>query len=87
MSHPGADNWRMENNPTYRPSTYYFRAELRRSQTKAELLDMALQVCLELEELKSWVRSKGMIPPKWHLAAAEIRQKGWQAEIVPLSQG
>lgn len=61
----------------YRPSAYYFRRALAEAKTLAEARRIGRTAILELEELKAWVRSQGMIPPKNHILDAEVKDKGW----------
>lgn len=61
----------------YQPSAYYFRRELRNAKTKDAAIQVGMRAILELEMLKEWVRSKGMIPPKLHVPASEADAKGW----------
>lgn len=63
--------------PTYKPSSYYFRTEIRRAKTKRRAQAVGLAAVDELERLKAWVREQGMIPPKWRVLHEEIRAKGW----------
>lgn len=63
--------------PTYKPSAYYFRRELRRARTKLRAQQVGLAAVDELERLKAWVREQGMIPPKWRVLHEELRDKGW----------
>lgn len=62
---------------SYCPSAYYFRKALAEAKTLAEARRIGRTAILELEELKAWVRSQGMIPPKNHILDAEVRDKGW----------
>lgn len=45
--------------------------------SKNEAVEIGLHLCCELEQLKQWVRDRGMIPPKWHIMQSEISEKGW----------
>ena len=64
----------------YCPSVYFFRAELRDSDDPDVLREIALTLCLELEEQKAFIRDHGLIPPKRHIMRSEILAKGWDAE-------
>ena len=64
----------------YQPSAYFFRKELREAKTKEAAIEVGLTVVLELEMIKEWVRSKGMIPPKMHIHPSEAAAKGWDKE-------
>lgn len=63
--------------PSYKPSAWYFREALRNAQTRDEALEVGLQVVLEVEALKEWIRDRGMIPPKSFIMESEAREKGW----------
>ena len=63
--------------PTYKPSAFYFRSELRGAKTRAEAVEIGLRAVLELEQLKAWVREQGLRPPKLHIPASEAEDKGW----------
>ena len=66
--------------PTYKPSAFYFRRELRATKTREEAVEIGLRVVLELEQLKAWVREQGLFPPKVFAPISEISDKGWQTE-------
>lgn len=85
MSHPCAYNVRMEHASSYQPSAFFFRQAIRRAKTKAELTNLALLLCLELENHKAFIREEGLIPPKKFILPSEAYGKNWTAEIVPLS--
>ena len=61
----------------YRPSAFYFRRALRESRTRAQAVNVAMQLVRELEYLKEFVRSQGLIPPKRYVMASEATEKGW----------
>ena len=69
--------------PSYQPSTYYFRLELENARTKREAVALGRHLCRELEELKAWVRERGLVPPKWHITRSESEAKNW-GEVVTL---
>lgn len=71
------DDERVQNPISYQPSVFYFRQELRAARTRAQAVELGLHLCSELERLKEWVRSEGLIPPKWHLTQSEIDSKNW----------
>lgn len=62
---------------SYRPSAFYFRSGLRAAKTKAQAVEIGLKAVAELEQLKAWVRERGMIPPKTHVMPEESKAKGW----------
>lgn len=63
--------------PSYKPSAWYFREALRNARTKEEAVDVGLQVVLEVETLKEFIRDHGLIPPKSYIMEAEAEEKGW----------
>lgn len=65
---------------SYQPSAYFFRKALRGARSKAEAVDVGLQVVRELEALKAFVRENGLIPPKRHVLKAEAQAKQWAVE-------
>lgn len=68
----------MQSKPlSYCPSVWYFRKALRESYTRDRALVIGLALCSELEQLKSWIRAQGLIPPKHCVMPAEARAKGW----------
>jgi hypothetical protein len=67
---------------SYKPSAFYFRLALRRSKSLERAVSVGLLVCTELEELKAWIRTKGMIPPRFAATAEEARAKGLEIEIA-----
>lgn len=78
----------MENPASYKPSVYYFRKALRESRSRERAVVVGLIVCHELEQLKAWVRERGLIPPKWIVSDEEAYEKGWDTitEPSPLSK-
>lgn len=69
---------------SYRPSAHYYRREIRALHTKAEVLDFALLLVLEIERHKAWIRAKGLIPPKWLVTPGERGEKlRHPGEVVP----
>lgn len=64
------------NEASYRPSAYYFRAALRAAKTTEQAREVGLQAVKELEALKEWVRSQGLIPPRRFIMDTEAREKG-----------
>ena len=64
----------------YKPSAFFFRQALRESKTRAQAVRVAMQVVRELEALKAFIRSQGMIPPKRFVLRSEVEAKGWTAE-------
>lgn len=63
----------------YRPSGFYYRRALRRTDNADELRAIALAVVAEHERLKAWVRDElGYIPPKWTVHPDEAAAKGWE---------
>lgn len=61
----------------YRPSAYYFRSELYAARTRAEVLEIALQAVMEMENLRAFIRENGLIPPKQYVLCREAQEKGW----------
>lgn len=72
----------MQDPASYKPSVYYFRAALRSAETKADAIEVGLHAVAELEQLKEWVRARGLVPPKWHITQTEIDEKDW-GEVIP----
>jgi hypothetical protein len=66
--------------PSYKPSGFYFRRALRKSNDPTEIREIAMTLCLEMEFLRQWVREHGMIPPKRNVMTSEARAKGWKIE-------
>lgn len=62
---------------SYKPSAYYFRKALRESTDVQKIRASGLLVCSELEELKAWVRERGLIPPHFNATREEAVAKGW----------
>lgn len=64
---------------SYRPSGYYYRRALRRTNNAEELRAIGLAVVSEHERLKAWVRDElGCIPPKWTVHPEEAAEKDWE---------
>jgi hypothetical protein len=63
--------------PSYKPSAYYYRRELREAHTVKRAQAVGLAAVDDLERLKAWVREQGLIPPKWRVLREEARDKGW----------
>jgi len=63
--------------PSYKPSAWYFREALRNAQSKDEAVEVGLQMVLEIETLKEFIRDNGMIPPKSYILESEALDKGW----------
>lgn len=61
----------------YKPSAFYYRQRLRQEADPERLRAVGLTVVGELEQLKDWVRSQGLVPPKWKVDPAEAADKGW----------
>lgn len=62
---------------SYKPSAWYFREALRNARTREEAMEVGLQVVLEVEMLKEFIRDNGMIPPKSYILESEADDKGW----------
>jgi hypothetical protein len=62
---------------SYKPSAFYYRKAIREANTLKEAQDAGCLVVLELEQLKEWVRERGLIPPKMHITREEAEDKGW----------
>jgi len=63
--------------PSYRPSIYYFRQALRKSDDPEELREIGMLLCRAYEMERAWIRAKGMIPPKDIVLTEEAEAKGW----------
>ena len=87
MSQQGEIITRMVPQASYKPSVYYFRKALRESRSHERAVVVGLIVCHELELLKEWVRSKGLIPPKTIVLEEEADEKGWSLESGDNSSG
>ncbi len=61
----------------YRPSVYYFRRALREAETRERAITIGLIACHELEQLREWVRSEGLVPPQWIIDPREAEDNGW----------
>lgn len=64
----------------YKPSVFYFRRALRGTDSPERLREIGLTACAELEQLKAWVRERGLIPPKLYVMTSEAEEKGWECE-------
>ena len=62
---------------SYRPSAFYFRKSLRETDDPEALRAIGMTLCSELEDLKAWVRTQGLIPPRFRATAAEAADKHW----------
>lgn len=62
---------------SYRPSAFYYRKALREAETVDEVRALGLGLVAEYEALREWVRSNGLIPPKFRVLQSEAREKGW----------
>lgn len=62
---------------SYKPSSWYFRDAIRNAKTIRAAQDAGMIAVLELEELKSWIRGLGMVPPKRFVLRAEASEKQW----------
>lgn len=67
---------------TYLPSTYFHRQALRSAKTKKEAVKVGLQVVLELEMQREWVREQGLMPPKFLVRPCELEARTL-AEVIP----
>ena len=63
-----------------RPSAFYVRAALRDCKTVKQARDIALLYVSETERLREWVRSQGLIPPKFFVIDDEAKAKGWSGQ-------
>lgn len=61
----------------YRPSVFYFRRALREAATVERAVTVGLIACHELEQLREWVRSEGLVPPQWIIDPQEAWDNGW----------
>ena len=61
----------------YRPSVYYFRRALREAQTVERAVTVGLIACHELEQLRAWIASEGLVPPQWIVDPQEAWDNGW----------
>lgn len=64
----------------YKPSVFYFRKALREADSIERAVVVGLIVCAELEQLKAWVRERGLIPPRWICCPEEAEDKGLECE-------
>lgn len=71
---------------SYKPSAFYFRKALRENGDPEELREIGFHLVTELEQLKQWVRDRGLVPPKWNVMQTEIDEKNW-GSVVPLPTG
>lgn len=63
---------------SYKPSGFYFRRAMRATDDPKKLRAIGMTMCMELEQLKEWIRDQGLVPPKQHIMASEAEEKGWQ---------
>lgn len=82
MSHAPADTARMEKPLSYKPSAYYYRKALREAETVEDIQEICEVVATELEMLKAWVRTHGLVPPRWHVTPSERAAKA-PGSVVP----
>lgn len=66
---------------SYRPSAFYFRKALREAKTTEQARALGMTLCAELEDLKAWVRSQGLIPPRFRATAGEATDKSWAGDV------
>lgn len=64
----------------YKPSVFYFRRALRRTEDPDLLREIGLTLCAAYEAERAWIRSMGLIPPKEIVLPEEAIEKGWQFE-------
>ena len=73
-----------ENDPiSYKPSAWYYRDGMRSAADRKEvqeLLEIGLQAVMEIENLRAFIRERGIIPPKDFVLEAEARDKGWEVQ-------
>jgi hypothetical protein len=87
LTHPAGRIARMENVHPYKPSAHYFRRALRDSKCQAEAVAIGMHLVLELELKNDFIRSQGLIPPKWNIMQSEIEEKNWGAVVpFPISE-
>lgn len=67
----------------YKPSSFYFRAALRTSRTKAEAIEIGLQSVREIENLKEQMRAAGLAPVPRFVLSTEADAKGLSSQSVP----
>ena len=67
--------------PSYKPQAYYWRQEIRRSKSVAELRTIALHLVEELEAHKAEFRRNGLIPPKSCVTSSELLAKPQLARL------
>lgn len=58
-----------------KPSAFYMREALRKSKSPMELRAIGLHCVSEYERLREWVRSQGLIPPKFEVMESEAEAK------------
>jgi hypothetical protein len=59
-----------------RPSSFYMRKEVQDAGSLEQCKKTALYVIFEYEELRAWIRQKGLIPPKERMLDSEAKAKG-----------
>lgn len=75
---------------SYRPATFYHRQRIHSAKTLPEAREAGLRAVDELEQLKAWVRSCGLVPPKV-ISTEEARDiiacpaTEWQREVTGAS--
>ena len=82
MSHARPDTARMEKPLSYKPSAYYYHRELRAARSKEAAVRIGLQLVIEIEKHKRWIRERGMVPPKWLIMPSERAEKDW-GSVIP----
>lgn len=64
---------------SYKPSAWYYRKALRETNDAKRLRALGLLAVSEMERLRGWCRTNGMIPPKWKVTKEEAQAKGWES--------
>jgi hypothetical protein len=68
---------------SYLPSGYYWRNVFREARTRAELDDYFHALLLDHENLRQWVRERGLAPPKFFATQAEMDEKPLELKPPP----
>lgn len=77
MSDAFRDDGGMQEMVSYKPGAWYFRKAIRGTRNPEALRKIALDLVTENERLREWVRSCGLVPPRWIVTEEEAREKEW----------
>lgn len=67
---------------SYKPGAFYFRKAIRSAETVEAIRAEALVLVAENEKLREFIRSLGVIPPRFFATVEESQVKGWIGEAV-----